>query len=164
MDDPGSSGALWGEHSATEAILWTRRHLEANPEYELHFNEPWGHLLFEVKIASPMKLPQKWSLTPVQAMKVRAVSLVLQSLRQLGALSAWQVRRKHVCPLSQFCGDVLSGETERECQETSLLLCLLKRRDLLCPCWWKVMQTSHCPPLTDLHGENFVGQASVAPK
>lgn len=37
-------------------------------------------------------------------------------------------------------------------------------RDLLCPRWWKVMQTSHCPALTDLHGENFVGHASVAPK
>lgn len=129
VDGPDSSDALWGEHSATETMLWTRKHLEANHEYGLHFNEPRGHLLFEVSIASPMKLPQKWSITPVQAMKVRAVSIVLQSLHQLGALSAWQLRRKHVCPLSHFCGDVLSSETERECQETSLLLYLLTRRE-----------------------------------
>lgn len=32
------------------------------------------------------------------------------------------------------------------------------------PMLGKVMQTSLCPPLTDLHGEKFVGQASVAPK
>lgn len=140
--------------AAVGAMLWMGRHLEGNPEYELHFNGHGDIFYLKWTLYPPWKaanLPQKWSITQIQAGKWESKHCPSKftSVRYFVGTETGRI----MCVLSSNSVVMCFQERQmREHQETYLLLYLLNWRDLFCPCWWKVIQTSHCFSLTDVHG------------